>query len=97
MGGQKSEKDGMLSRFGARQGAGAGQDYDLVRGRKQHRCYHHWANDYVLNIPCQHPVIEPGEWYVSTRQSWLEWEKLALECALASGILFERPDEGSAG
>ena len=39
MGGQKSEKDGMLHRFGARQGAGAGQDYDLVRGRKQHRCF----------------------------------------------------------
>jgi hypothetical protein len=70
-----------------RVGYGAWDDYEIVRASKSHRCTHGWTHGQKLKTECIHPVIESGDWYLRTRQSWLEWDPLALSCALAEGIL----------
>ena len=59
-------------------------DYTIRRARKESPCNHGAAG---LPTPCSHPVIAPGEVYVSVRQSWLDRSVLSAPCALAYGII----------
>lgn len=69
-------------------GNGSDDDWGVIRrSRKTHRCLHQKPWSGRITTPCQHPVIEPGETYLLTKQGYIDVDKLALDCAIAAGII----------
>jgi hypothetical protein len=68
-------------------GYGSWDDYGVVKGRRQYKCAHSLPNSRPLRGECVHPVIEPGERHVLTRQAWLDVDRVSIPCLLAAGIL----------
>lgn len=65
-------------------------DIDYIsRARKTFACSHKAPNAWRrMPAPCV-GAIQVGEAYVRTRQSWLEWEPVAISCLVNSGVLIE--------
>jgi hypothetical protein len=69
-------------------GNGTSADWGYIqRARKEHRCGHSLPNARRLTTECAHRTIAPGEPYLLTRQGYLDTEPLALDCALAAGVV----------
>jgi hypothetical protein len=80
-----------LPSAGLRSTSGTDADWGVIRrARKQHHCAHKGPWSARFDTECQHPTIEPGEMYLLTKQGYLDADPLALECALAAGLV-ERP------
>lgn len=85
-----STKAEMVERY--REGpnvAGARDDWEIIKGRKEYRCDHTWSDSLPIKAPCKHPIIAPNEWHVLTRQSWLERGRCSIPCALAEGRIHD--------
>jgi hypothetical protein len=63
-------------------------DFKIVtKARKAYPCAHKAPNARRrLPEPCAGPV-EVGDTYARTRQSWLDWEPVNLQCLLDAGVL----------
>jgi hypothetical protein len=70
-------------------GNGSPQDWSVHRSRKRRVCAHRGAQDSRLHFPCETPVIEPGDWYVETRQSLFDSDALSVPCAIRANV-YER-------
>lgn len=69
-------------------GNGSHQDWSVHKARKPRRCGHvgpHGAR-WKFDFPCEHPEINRGEWYVTTRQSLWDDDYLSIECAIRAGV-----------
>jgi hypothetical protein len=70
-----------------RAGAGIGQDYTLQTARKVYPCNHREANGWRRMAVACAGDIQPGDLYARSRQSWLDWSPVNLECLVRAGIL----------
>jgi hypothetical protein len=67
------------------QSAGPSEDYELKRARKGYPCAHKAAHGWKIKAECAGDV-QPGDYYVRTRQAWLEFAPVNLACLVAHGV-----------
>lgn len=70
-------------------GNGSPQDWSVHKSRLRRECSHIGSQGWAFDFPCEHPVIQPGEWYVRTSQGFMETDDLSVECAIRAKV-YER-------
>jgi hypothetical protein len=73
-------------------GKGLDADYELKRARKAYRCTHMAAHGHYVSLEC-FGDIQPGDYYVRTRQSWIDYDPVNLACLVAAEVLEVVPAE----